>query len=232
MLDQIQQLVEGVERVSDSIAHDLRTPLARLRHRLERLAACSDGGAELTACVHEVDELLATFSALLKIAELEAGASLTGGTVEDVYAIAESIVELFEPAATARGITIDLSGTRATAACEARLMTQALSNLLDNAVKFSPDNTTIRVHVGSDGRLVRISVSDQGPGIDADDLPHVAERFFRADCSRATAGTGLGLSLVQAICRYHRASFDLTNLDPGLRVEIGLPAAATLDAAA
>lgn len=231
MLDETQRLLSGIEHVTNNVAHDLRTPLARLRNRLERLrdsaelARNPDLGAGLDACVNDVDHLLATFSALLRIAKLEAAGLHAEVGVVDLEEIATAAVELYEPLADERGLSIRTALRSAPVRGERELLLQAVCNVIDNAIKFSPAGGRIDVALAATAREVDLDVCDQGSGIDPADRERVLERFYRGDRARQTAGSGLGLALVNAICSYHDASITLADNNPGLRVRLRFPSA-------
>ena len=229
MLDQIELLVHGVRNVSNSIAHDLRTPLAELRSRLEELAlmrpSSDETFAEIDGAVADVDRVIRIFDALLRLAEIDAGMRRSGFVAVDMAELAATAVEFYAPAAELKNIalTFHASGPLPISG-DAVLLAQALSNLIDNALKFAPDHGMIDVGVQrrSDGG-VEITVSDNGPGIDDSEKAKVVERFYRGDSSRGTPGVGLGLSLVQAVAKLHGSSLELHDRNPGLRVVIALP---------
>src|SRR5690606_12519199 len=229
MLDQIEKLMAGLRHVGDSVAHDLRGPLTRLRARLETLASEPVPSAEgLDECVAQADALLATFNALLRIARVESGAYRSALAPVDLGTIARDICELYQAAADER--RIDLSCSAATDAFvvgDRELLAQALTNLLDNAVKYTPDGGRIDVSVESaqnDSAYV-LRVTDTGPGIPAHERERVLERFTRLDRSRSLPGNGLGLALVKAVAEQHDARLELHDNAPGLVVALEIPAA-------
>ncbi|HJP35917.1 MAG: HAMP domain-containing sensor histidine kinase [Gammaproteobacteria bacterium] len=225
MLDEIQQLLNGIEHVSDNIAHDLRTPLSRLRNRLSALLA---GHAEnrmatdsIESCVAEVDRLLATFNALLRIAKLEAsGPGKSLGRV-DLRSVVVAAVDYYQPVADARGISLRLESAAPVAVRgERELLLQAICNLLDNAIKFSPAGCHVDIELTRDHDYATLSVSDRGIGIKGENRTRIFERFYRGRQARDTEGSGLGLSMVNAICAYHGATISLDDNDPGLCVRV------------
>jgi signal transduction histidine kinase len=226
MLDQIERLMTAMREVTINIAHDLRTPLARLRARLElTLIGNADAAAQgdaVRAAIDEADRLLATFNALLSIAEAEAGAGRFAGERLDLGEVAGAVAELYEPVAEERGFALQLDSTPgATVRGDRHLLSQALANLIDNALKYG--GGTIAIGVGQrDGRAA-IEVSDRGPGIPEADRDSVFDRFVRLEPSRSTPGNGLGLSLVRAVARRHDASVTLGDNRPGLKVRIEFP---------
>src|SRR5229473_6563334 len=224
MLDQIERLMTAMREVTDDVAHDLKTPLSRLRARLER--ALVDPSAGLTqseairAAIDEADQLLATFNALLSIAELESGARSDRTEPLDLSEITRSAAELYEPVAEEKGFGLDVvaePGVRIRG--DRHLLSQALANLLDNALKYArAGKIEIRVF-RRDGQAF-VEVADQGPGIPEADRETVLDRFVRLEPSRTTPGNGLGLSLVRAIARRHDGSVVLDDNRPGLRVRL------------
>src|SRR5450631_4761441 len=230
MLDQIEQLVHGVRNVSNSIAHDLRTPLAELRSRLEELALIrpppEQAFSEVDGAVADVDRVIRIFDALLRLAEIDAGLRRSGFVAVDAADLAATAVEFYAPAAELKGIALTF-GTDGptTVAGDPVLLAQALSNLIDNALKFTPDHGMIGVSVQSHpGGSMEVSVADTGPGIDDVEKAKVVERFYRGDASRGTPGVGLGLSLAQAVAKLHGSTLELSDRNPGLRVVLTIPA--------
>ncbi len=233
MLDQIEQLVHGVRNVSNSIAHDLRTPLAELRSRLEELSLirppAEEMYAEVDGAVADVDRVIRIFDALLRLAEIDAGLRRSGFVGLDVADLAANAVEFYAPAAELKNIDLGFrSDGPQPISGDPVLLAQALSNLIDNALKYAPVNGAIEVAVQrrSDG-AVEICVADNGPGIGDAEKSKVVERFYRGDASRGTPGVGLGLSVVQAVAKLHGATLELFDLSPGLRIVLTIPADST-----
>jgi hypothetical protein len=230
MLDQIEQLVHGVRNVSNSIAHDLRTPLAELRSRLEELALMrpppEQAFCEVDGAVADVDRVIRIFDALLRLAEIDAGLRRSGFVAVDAADLAATAVEFYAPAAELKGIALTVrTDGPTTVAGDPVLLAQALSNLIDNALKFTANDGAIEVSVRSRaGGSVEISVADNGPGIEDTEKAKVIERFYRGDASRGTPGVGLGLSLAQAVAKLHGSALELSDANPGLRVRLTIQA--------
>jgi signal transduction histidine kinase len=229
MLDQIELLVHGVRNVSNSIAHDLRTPLAELRSRLEELSlirpSTEEAYAEIDGAVADVDRVIRIFDALLRLAEIDAGMRRSGFVSLDVSDLAANAVEFYEPAAELKSIDVTFrSNGPLLVSGDPVLLAQALSNLIDNALKYAPQHGSIEVAVQRHGATAEISVSDNGPGIDELEKVKVVQRFYRGDASRGTPGVGLGLSLVQAVAKLHGSPLELRDNSPGLRAVLILPA--------
>jgi signal transduction histidine kinase len=229
MLDQIELLVHGVRNVSNSIAHDLRTPLAELRSRLEELSLIrpptAETYAEIDGAVADVDRVIRIFDALLRLAEIDAGMRRSGFASLDVSDLAANAVEFYEPAAELKHIDLKVrSNGPLLVSADPVLLAQALSNLIDNALKYAPQQGSIEVAVHRrDDLRAEISVSDNGPGIEDSEKVKVMERFYRGDASRGTPGVGLGLSLVQAVAKLHGSALELHDNAPGLRVVMTVP---------
>lgn len=227
MLGRIEGLFEALRRVSDSVAHELRTPLTRLLARLEMIGSVEDPEHKqslIDGAVSEAQRLHAIFEALLRISRIETGRHESRMQPTDVSALLEDVAEFYEPEAERRNLQliteIDAS-LRALA--DPDLLFQAVSNLVDNAVKYSPENG--RVVIAGEHRAVGlvISVTDTGIGMDPAEIDRVTERFYRSPAARSVAGDGLGLSLVSAVAQQHRAVLRFLHNRPGLRVELALP---------
>jgi signal transduction histidine kinase len=218
MLEEIERLLGGIRAVTDNIAHDLRSPLTRLKNRLEMALAETGDPAErrsaIERAIQETDQLLATFAALLSIADAESGARRGDMAPVDLGGVAGDVVELYQPVAEEQGLTLELVDRGAVLVQGNRqLLFQAVANLIDNAVKYG--GGPIQVEVGADSGGSSVSVSDRGPGIPASERVHVLERFVRLETSRTSPGSGLGLSLVAAIARQHGAVLSLSDTRPG-----------------
>ena len=233
MLEQIELLVHGVRNVSNSIAHDLRTPLAELRSRLEELALIrpppEQAFAEIDGAVADVDRVIRIFDALLRLAEIDAGLRRSGFVSLDLADLAANAVEFYAPAAELENIELVFrSDGPVSISGDPILLAQALGNLIDNALKYAPENGAIVVAARKHGDgNAEISVTDNGPGIADSEKSKVVQRFYRGDASRGTPGVGLGLSLVQAVAKLHGSSLVLSDQKPGLRAAVTLPLDAT-----
>jgi signal transduction histidine kinase len=230
MLEQIEQLFRGVRNVSDSIAHDLRTPLAELRSRLEELSLTRPGPErtfeEIDAAVADVDHVMRIFNALLRLAEMDTGLRRSGFVEIDVSNTLAEAVEFYVPAAELKDLQLLYREHGSLwIAGDPLLLAQAIGNLIDNALKYAGEQGTVMVESQrlADGSAL-LSVSDTGPGIPETEKAHAAERFYRGEASRGSPGVGLGLSLVQAVAKLHGGQLELLDNRPGLRAQMRIPA--------
>jgi signal transduction histidine kinase len=227
MLERISRLMDGVRQVSNSIAHDLRTPITRARTRLEDAALHADTPEALRAAIErataDLDGIVAVFQALLRIAEIEAGSRRSAFTRIDIAPMLAEVEDLYGAVAEENGISLVVDAPAEVPAYgDKALIQQAIANLLDNAVKFSPAGGTVRLYASSAG-TVEIIVSDQGPGIPVSERAVATERFYRGETARSTPGSGLGLSLVAAVAHLHGGELRLEDNEPGLRAVLLLP---------
>jgi signal transduction histidine kinase len=232
MLERIERLMLGLKQMSDNIAHDLKTPLTRMRNRVE--AALAEGSQArsrevLQATIEDADQLIRTFNALLMIARVEAGSSDAQFVSFDAAEVARDVFELYEPLAEQAGVSLELkSAAPIMMRANRELISQALANLVDNAVKYAEEGAEepqVVMAVGENGEDVMLSVSDNGGGIAEPDRERVTQRFVRLEESRSKPGAGLGLSLVSAIAQLHGGSLVLSDNKPGLAAQLHVPRA-------
>lgn len=223
MLDRIEGLLENLRQISSDIAHDLRTPLARLRNRLER-GINGDARAAVEEAISQVDDVLSLFAAILRIAEVEGGETRRFFTKVDLSALATELAESFAPSVEEQKRTllwavnphINVMGDR-------ELLAQALINLVENAQRHTPEGSVIRLTLVETGEFACLSIRDNGPGVATADLPRITKRFARVESSRGTPGYGLGLSLADAVAKLHHGRLTLRNEKPGFSATVELP---------
>ncbi len=225
MLDQIEGGMEGVRRVSDNIAHDLKTPLARMKNRVEELRFKVAGNVEqettVDQIIHEADGLLATFNALLRIARIEYSEQRKGFKTVDVNSILYDIEELYEPLIEEKGQNLSVQiGETISIWADRDMLFQAFANLLDNAIKYTPEQGLISIRTSTIDGVWALEIGDNGPGIPEFEHEKVVQRFYRLDQSRTTPGSGLGLALVFAVLKVHGMKLTFADNNPGLKVNV------------
>jgi signal transduction histidine kinase len=222
--------MDGVRHVSNAIAHDLRTPLGRVRSRLEEALRPGNNVTQLAGtarfAIQQVDELIQMLDRLLQIAEAEAGARRQSFTLVTLGSVISDVVELYDATAEDEGITLvsETEGQPVTLG-DKNLLTSAVVNLIDNALKYAGSGATVRIQARQERDTVAIIVQDDGPGIPPAERSRVVERFYRLDQSRSLPGNGLGLSIVTAIASLHWGKLDLEDAAPGLIARVVLPRA-------
>ncbi len=229
MLDRNQLLMESLKQVSDDIAHDLRTPLSRLRHRLEAVRGKTEADWQqvIEQSIAELDAILETFSALLRIGQIESGARRAAFTEVDLQRIVSSVADAYAAVAEDRGQQLEFSAAALPVIHGDReLLTQMVANLIENSISHCPAGARIGVTLQQEEGRPVLCVADSGPGIPAAERDKVLRRFYRLESSRTTPGSGLGLALVKAVAELHDADVELSDNGPGLRVAIRFPAAA------
>jgi signal transduction histidine kinase len=226
MLAEIERLMQEVKGVCDNIAHDLRTPLTRLLAGLERTRRHAVSAEDTTAAVDEaildIRAVLKTFAAILRISEVESGARRAGFTDADLSEVVADAVELYEPVAEENGVSLTIAsdGRPVVTRGDPSLLFEAVGNMIDNALKFTPRGGRVTVCGFARGGMVGLEVCDTGPGISPEEAEAVLRRFYRAEASRHTPGSGLGLALVAAVARLHGMELTIGDLRPGCRITI------------
>jgi signal transduction histidine kinase len=228
MLDRIGVLMDSLRQVTSDVAHDLRTPLNRLRQRLERSALQAGDPAhraEIEGSLRDVDAILVTFAALLRISEVEAGARRAAFRPVDLQALARAVAEDFAPAAEDAGHRLEFqAGPPAWIVGDAELLTQMTVNLVENALRHTPQGCTVRLSTAVEPGAAALVVLDDGPGVPESDRARLFDRFYRLERSRSTPGSGLGLAMVQAVAHLHRGEARLADGAPGLEAKVVFPA--------
>jgi signal transduction histidine kinase len=236
MLDRIGQLMDGVRHVSNAIAHDLRTPLGRIRNKLDeavRHGTTAASSEAATAAIEDIDQLILVFEKLLQIAEAESGVRTKSFEAVDLNRIANDMVELYDATAEQQQVSLKPTGSgMVLAAVDRNLLASAVASLIDNAIKYAGPGATVQVGAYTQPQSVVIEVRDNGPGIPAPERPKVTERFYRLDQSRNLPGNGLGLSIVSAIATLHGGALQLEDAAPGLLARIVLPIGPAVEAVA
>jgi signal transduction histidine kinase len=229
MLERIESLMAGLKQVSDNIAHDLRTPLTRLRNHLSELEIQGDASADdkVQRLIDEADGILNTFNALLRIARIESNVSRSGFSRVSLNVLLQDVVEFYEPLSADNDQRLELAVAGEISLWADRdLFFQMLANLVDNAIKYTPAGGLVRVSARLVADHVRIEVADNGPGIPEAERSKAFQRFYRLEASRSLLpGNGLGLSLVGAVVKLHQGSIELFDNQPGLRVVVSVPLA-------
>ncbi len=226
MLDRIEELISNLRTTSNSIAHDLRSPLSRLKQRVEALSdpdkSDLDREIDIARATTEVDHVLRVLGQLTEISRAEAGLGREQFEDVDLHQLVADVVDLYEPVAADQNVRLEVTGKASPIQGHRPLLSQALSNLLDNALRYTPEDSTITVSLAEDTACTRVSVRDEGPGVPEQDLPRLQQPFVTLDPARTERNAGLGLALVAAISRMHGGAFEARNCDPGLETTLKL----------
>ncbi len=226
MLDRIEELISNLRTTSNSIAHDLRSPLSRLKQRVEALSdpdkSDQDREIDIARATTEVDHVLRVLGQLTEISRAEAGLGREQFEDVDLHQLVADVVDLYEPVAADQNVRLEVTGQANPIQGHRPLLSQALSNLLDNALRYAPEDSTITVSLAEDTACTRVSVRDEGPGVPEQDLPRLQQPFVTLDPARTERNAGLGLALVAAISRMHGGAFEARNCDPGLETTLKL----------
>ncbi|WP_170381386.1 sensor histidine kinase [Ruegeria atlantica] len=226
MLDRIEELVSNLRTTSNSIAHDLRSPLSRLKQRVETLSDPSKTDHEreidIARASNEIDHVLRVLGQLTEISRAEAGVGREQFEQVNLQQLVADVVELYDPVAADQCIKLEVTGSAAPIPGHRPLLSQALSNLLENALRYAPQGTTVTINLSEDAPYTTLSVRDQGPGVPQEDLSRLQMPFVTLDPARSERNAGLGLALVAAISHMHGGVFEAHNCDPGLEASIKL----------
>lgn len=224
MLTKIETLMINARQTGDAIAHDLRGPLTRLKHKLETISPDSSTLIKQLNEVHdEIDHMVTIFNTLLRLSIIESGKQLIKLEPVSICRLIHDAIELYEPLAQEKNIIFIMNTHEATVMADKQLLFQALANVIDNAIKFSSDAGEISVQTAMNQNFIVITVADRGMGVSLQEMQKLSERFYRADKSRTKSGTGLGLSLVKAIVQLHQGQLTFSDNAPGLTVQLSLP---------
>jgi signal transduction histidine kinase len=230
MLDEIERLMNEVKGVTENIAHDLRTPLTRLLAGIERARRRDPTAEEYAGAIDdaivETKDLLATFNALLRIAEIEAGARRAGFKTLDLLMVTTDVADFYEPMAERKGVSLaleNLTGGTSEVTGDPSLLFEAIGNLVDNAIKFTPSGGQVALRTICRNAHVAVEVADTGRGIPKEEREAVLRRFHRVDRSRNAPGCGLGLSLVAAVAKLHGLQLTIEDAEPGCRITLWQP---------